>query len=207
MSKKRKKNKVDIISEYPIEQLYSKFKNHNRLKVFAKKGTKCVCCHAEGTRLVRRKINYKNGKFDEHIDLYTKDLILMTVDHMLPKSKKGGESLRNKQPMCCICNETKSSKYTPILGRFSWFYRLEYLINKYLERNPKVKAKLNKYLYKIKSFDKFEKAFENAYSISNLISYSQEPNYVEIKVSKSRSYKKRKKKKKKVNKKAIFVDN
>lgn len=204
MSKKRKRQKVNIVAEYPIEQL-KKFKNHRRLGVFVKKGTKCVCCHSEGTRLIKRRVTYKNGKFDDHIDLYTKDLILMTVDHMLPKSKKGSENIKNKQTMCCVCNESKSSKYTPFLGRFSWFYRLEYLTKLYLEGNPKVSVRLKKYIELIKSISKVNSVIENAYSISNMINYSQEPEYVENKVSKSRSTK-RKKKKKKRNGKAIFVD-
>lgn len=204
MGKKSKRPRLNIVTEYPIEQL-KKFEDNKRLGVFAKKGRKCVCCHVEGTRLIKHRITYKNGNFNDHIDLYTKKLVLMTVDHMLPKCKKGSENIRNKQPMCCDCNFEKGGKYTPILGRFSWFYRLEYLTKKFLNRNPKIKAKVNKIVNFVKSISKVNSVIENAYSISNMINYSQEPEYVEIKVSKSRSTK-RKKKKKKRNGKAIFVD-
>jgi hypothetical protein len=138
MSNKRKKINI-IITEYPIEKLYTSFKNHRRLGVFAQKGRKCVCCHIEGTRLIKHRIINRNRSYADHIDLYTKDLILMTVDHMLPKCKGGNEKFRNKQTMCYKCNQSKGGKYVPFLGGFSWFYRLEYLIKMFLNTNRKFK--------------------------------------------------------------------
>ena len=137
-SKKKKQLFENVIAEYPIEQLYKKFKNHHRLTVFANKGTKCVCCHAEGTRLLKRRFMYKKGGFSDHVDLFTDKGTLMTVDHMLPKCKKGSEDLKNKQPMCTKCNGKKGGKYIPILGRYSWFYRFQYLFNNFVD-NPQVK--------------------------------------------------------------------
>lgn len=139
--KNRRKKKPlfqNVISEYPLEQLYKRFKNHHRLKVFANKGTKCVCCHCEGTKLLKRRFIHKNGTFSDHIDLFTDKGVLMTVDHMLPKCKKGSEDLKNKQPMCTKCNGKKGGKYLPILGRYSWFYRFQYLFDRFFN-NPQVK--------------------------------------------------------------------
>jgi len=199
------RNSIKFTDEYPINLLYTKFKNHKRLKVFAEKGTKCVCCHTEGVKLFNRIVKYKNGTYSEHIDLYTEDLILMTVDHKLPKYLKGSEDIRNKQTMCSVCNGKKGHKYIPILGRFSWFYRLEYLVN----RNPEVKNKIEKvkncFGFVSAYSDKMLSLFENAYSISDMVSYSQEPDYVAIKVNKSRSAKKKRRKRAR-NKNAIFVD-
>jgi hypothetical protein len=53
-----------------------------------------------------------------HVDLYTDDFVLMTVDHVVPKKVckaqgwdgKDTESLDNKQPMCEPCNNKKDSK-------------------------------------------------------------------------------------------------
>jgi len=149
---KKKKNKVAIVAEYPMQKLYSRFKDHHRLKVFANKGTKCVCCHIEGTRLVRRRISGKNGSYSDHIDIITENNILMTVDHMLPKCKKGSEDLRNKQPMCSKCNSEKGGKYVPILGRFSWFYRLKYLLILFID-NPKIK-KNKRIINRFKAFNR-----------------------------------------------------
>jgi len=134
MSKKRKRVKINIIEEYSLEDLHTKFKNHKRLKVFANKGTRCVACHCNGTRLIKRRYIQKNGSFEDHIDLYTDKMLLMTVDHMLPKCKKGSEDLKNKQPMCTKCNCEKNGKYTPILGRFSWYYRVRYLIKEWVRK-------------------------------------------------------------------------
>lgn len=197
------KNSVKYIDEYPLALLYTKFKNHKRLKVFAKKGVKCVCCHNEGIKIFNRIAQYGNGKFSEHLDLYTKDLVLMTVDHKIPKYLKGSEDLKNKQPMCSVCNSNKGHKYMPFFGRFSWFYRLQYLMKIFLQENPKVKSKVDSLANFIKRISRFNSLFENAYSVQKIISGSQEPDYVEIKV---RSSTKKKKKKKRINKKAIFVD-
>jgi 5-methylcytosine-specific restriction endonuclease McrA len=37
-------------------------------------------------------------------------LILMTVDHRIPKSKGGSDDLSNLQTMCHSCNHKKGSK-------------------------------------------------------------------------------------------------
>ena len=106
---KKKKKKINIISEYPIECLYTKFKNHRRLKVFANKGVVCVKCGKVGTRLIKRRIIHKGGSFEDHVDLFTDDLCLMTVDHILARADGGSEDLANKQPMCSKCNSKKDS--------------------------------------------------------------------------------------------------
>ena len=109
MSKKNKIQKPKIIlKEYLLEKLYTSFYNHRRLSVFAQKGTECVKCGRIGTRLIR----HDSGRGGIHVDLYTEDLVLMTVDHIIPKAKYGDngevEDMKNKQPMCCNCNGKKS---------------------------------------------------------------------------------------------------
>jgi 5-methylcytosine-specific restriction endonuclease McrA len=85
-----------------------KYKDHRRLKVFYHKGTKCAFCSKEGVRLIKRM---DNGSI--HVDLYTADLTLMTVDHIIPKSFGGDMSLDNLRPMCKICN---NQRQTTMLG-------------------------------------------------------------------------------------------
>lgn len=106
LSNKLNHNKV--ISELHLNDLYHKYKDHHRMKVFAQKGLKCVnpACSRVGARLILTQ--QKGGSM--HIDIYTADLHLMTVDHIIPKSKGGGEEMENKQPMCAKCNSSKSDK-------------------------------------------------------------------------------------------------
>lgn len=91
----------------PIEDLKNKYSRHKRLKVFHNKGFKCVSCNKVGKYLIvaRDKGN------SIHIDLYTEDFKLMTVDHIKPKSKGGTYDLDNLDPMCSKCNSKKADKY------------------------------------------------------------------------------------------------
>ena len=91
----------------PLEELQTKYSRHKRLKVFATKGLKCVSCDRVGKYLIAGKD--KGGQV--HIDVYTGDFELMTVDHIKPKSKGGSYDIENLDPMCCFCNTEKSNKY------------------------------------------------------------------------------------------------
>lgn len=85
--------------------LLSKHKEHRRLKVFNEKGVKCCNCHNEGIRIIR----HCNHLSCTHTDLYTKDLVLMTVDHIVPKSFGGNSSIENLRPMCETCNSKRGN--------------------------------------------------------------------------------------------------
>lgn len=84
------------------------FKDHRRLKVFYHKGTKCVHpdCVCTGTRLIAGR----DIRGNIHWDVYTNDFVMLTVDHIVPRAKGGGEELENKQPMCRYHNERKADK-------------------------------------------------------------------------------------------------
>jgi HNH endonuclease len=93
---------------YSIDMLKTKFANHRRLRVFHHHGTQCANpgCKKEGIHLIKAK----NTDGGYHIDLYTKDFELMTIDHIIPKSKGGKNTLENLQPMCHTCNTKKADK-------------------------------------------------------------------------------------------------
>ena len=91
----------------PIEELQTKYSRHKRLKVFAFKGLKCVKCPREGKYLIAAKD--RSGAI--HVDLYTKDFELMTVDHIKPKRLGGTYDIENLDPMCCFCNTKKGGDY------------------------------------------------------------------------------------------------
>ena len=84
--------------------------NSKRYKVF-KKSLQCVSCGIKGKFFAlehHKKQRKSTNKF--HFNLYAiKDgeEILMTKDHIIPKSKGGSDSLKNLQTMCCECNSKK----------------------------------------------------------------------------------------------------
>lgn len=51
-----------------------------------------------------------------HLDLYgidkDGDLHMITIDHIKPKSKGGPDHVSNFQPMCSVCNQTKSDAWS-----------------------------------------------------------------------------------------------
>lgn len=91
----------------PLDELHTKYSRHKRLKTFHEKGLKCVSCQREGKYLIATKD--RGGAI--HIDVYTKDFELMTVDHIKPKSKGGSYDIENLDPMCAKCNTKKGNKY------------------------------------------------------------------------------------------------
>lgn len=75
-----------------------------RLVMYKVKGTKCTSpgCTREG---VEWRIE-ANGSAP-HLNLYCADGVMMTKDHIVPRSKGGADVLSNFQPMCSRCNESK----------------------------------------------------------------------------------------------------
>lgn len=104
-------NGNELIEVLPLSELYKVHNRHERLKVFAQKGRECVICGREGVLLLRT-LDKGGGR---HIDLYTEDFVLITVDHIVPKkvgkalgwTRSQREALSNKQPMCSPCNGIK----------------------------------------------------------------------------------------------------
>lgn len=82
-----------------------------RYRVFVSKGLECTRCGIKG-----QFFSLERAKKDEtdkyHFNLYAIDEegnpILMTKDHIIPKSKGGGNGLENLQTMCVRCNNKKA---------------------------------------------------------------------------------------------------
>lgn len=89
-----------------MELLQSVYRKHKRLRVFANKGLQCAYCPKRGMYLI--KCVDRGGAV--HVDLYTDQFELMTIDHVLPKSKGGTNDLENLVPCCNRCNTKKGNK-------------------------------------------------------------------------------------------------
>lgn len=105
-----------LIEILPLRDLYSEYSEHRRLATFVYKGRECVVCGREGLLLLKtqEKRNKKGKPGAIHVDLYTTDFVLMTVDHIIPFSISKDDSLANKQPMCEPCNLSKDNKLLTI---------------------------------------------------------------------------------------------
>ena len=98
----------------PLDLLHTKYFKHKRLRVFHHKGLECVNpdCNRVGEYLIIGKD--PGGSY--HVDLYTKDFHLMTIDHIKPKGKGGDSNIENLDPMCEKCNSKKADKYEELEG-------------------------------------------------------------------------------------------
>jgi hypothetical protein len=82
--------------------------NSDRYFVFQRSRV-CVSCGMLGTKMV---LDINPGDQSPHFNLYGEEngrLVLMTKDHIVPKSKGGQDALENYQTMCCICNNLKGA--------------------------------------------------------------------------------------------------
>ena len=85
--------------------------NSQRYELFKEKGIKCVACGVEGKYFAKERHRTSKGY---HFNLYAVDdkgrEVLMTKDHIIPKSKGGENKLHNYQTMCYNCNIAKGAK-------------------------------------------------------------------------------------------------
>ena len=104
-------NKGKLQVEIAGEKIYAL---SDRYKTFFVKGYECVNCGLKGSffALERNRDVIHNGT-RYHLNLYAineyGEEVLMTKDHILPKSKGGKNHLDNYQTMCINCNNKKGN--------------------------------------------------------------------------------------------------
>lgn len=90
--------------------------NSVRLYTYKIHGVKCKFCGLEGTFFAKERQKSKTGNPHGkwHLNLYAIDEnnyeIMITSDHIIPKSKGGSEQIENRQPLCMKCNLKKGNK-------------------------------------------------------------------------------------------------
>lgn len=91
----------------------------DRYEVMKRDNCTCQHCGKVGTvmlleRMMPSENNPKNIRREPHFNLYhlTPDnkLILLTIDHVVPKSKGGPDNIGNYQLLCEPCNRRKKDK-------------------------------------------------------------------------------------------------
>ena len=90
-----------------------------RLQTFAAYGITCISCSLAGQFFVKEKHHQKEPYF--HLGLYhvnkSGKWVLMTKDHVIPRSKNGPDCLCNLRPMCQPCNQEKGDRYRRSQGQ------------------------------------------------------------------------------------------
>lgn len=102
---KRKENKVEFDGD-----LISM--DSHRYWLFKNKGVMCVSCKIKGAYFAKER---SGGVQSYHFNLYGLDEhgeeIMITKDHIIPKSKGGKDHLDNYDTMCYKCNLKKGDSY------------------------------------------------------------------------------------------------
>jgi len=85
--------------------------NSQRYELFKHKGVVCVECGMKGTYFAKER-NPQCPTY--HFNLYGVNAkgeeVMMTKDHIIPRSKGGANHFSNYQPMCADCNQAKGSE-------------------------------------------------------------------------------------------------
>ena len=92
------------IAQYNVKTKSDRYLN------FIKNGFKCAKCGIEG-----KYVNLEtNSRLGNHLNVYGIDKegkeVLLTKDHIYPKSKGGLDNIKNYQVLCEKCNENKADE-------------------------------------------------------------------------------------------------
>jgi hypothetical protein len=100
--------------EYEVNGVKYLVKMNSQRYFTFQKSMNCVSCGIAGTKFFLERFRSDESP---HFNLYAEEdgeLILMTKDHIVPKSLGGKDYVSNYQTMCSICNNLKgSSNLTP----------------------------------------------------------------------------------------------
>lgn len=93
-----------------------------RLKNFSKNGVKCATCNCTGVHFNLER-PMKSNQQTPHLNLYSKNGIMLTADHDILKSDGGKDHSDNYNVLCQRCNKERGNKFK----RFIDFYNYKVL--------------------------------------------------------------------------------
>ena len=104
----------------PTEKVYATFGDReievvDRLACFVEKGTACATCDVVGLFFALELAGARD-KAAWTLNLYGHDgeaLVYFTKDHIIPRAKKGPDTLENDRTMCWPCNSRRGCGPTP----------------------------------------------------------------------------------------------
>lgn len=79
-----------------------------RMRVFQAHGPVCARCGEAGTHFAVERPQLSTDDRVWHFNLYSDNGVMLTFDHVHPKSKGGPNTLANAQTLCYPCNQAKS---------------------------------------------------------------------------------------------------
>ena len=79
-----------------------------RMYIIFEMGVTCKHCQIEGTKFCLEK----NLLADYHLDLFSDDDTMLTIDHKNPRSLGGPDDISNYQCLCYPCNTKKGNRYS-----------------------------------------------------------------------------------------------
>lgn len=83
----------------------------HRYQLFVEKGCQCVACGLKGKYFALER-HLSGSPYKYHFNLYGRDVagkeIMLTKDHIVPRSKGGKNRLDNYQVLCSPCNTNKA---------------------------------------------------------------------------------------------------
>lgn len=102
--------KFDVVIDGKHVNIPVTMESH-RYQLFAEKGIACERCGLVGNRFALERHKDVPNKY--HFNLYgtTKygEEVMLTKDHVIPRSKGGKNNLNNYQTLCVRCNSKKSN--------------------------------------------------------------------------------------------------
>jgi len=109
-----KSDSFDVFSD-KLNKRFSVYLNSQRYLLFKRSGCTCVECGLVADRCIL--IAEPNGNNRGHFEFAGVDssgtLVIMTKDHIIPRSLGGNDILENYQPMCEVCNKNKRNECDP----------------------------------------------------------------------------------------------